>query len=109
PQERRAPHPPHHPSPRRHAAHRLQRRPRNSAIDTQASGHRAERTPCPGVRPLILRTTRTSLCLFVLLLTAAARPSRAQSSEHTMSEAEVERLRESAYIPSDRVAEFVKI
>jgi hypothetical protein len=58
-----------------------------------------------------LRSARKSfcLCLFTLLLTAAAIPSHAQARENTMSEAEVERLREAAYIPADRVAEFIKI
>src|ERR1700722_565974 len=44
-----------------------------------------------------------------LLLCALALPLHAQSSDTVLSEAEVEQLRSSAYIPNDRVLVFIKL
>jgi len=49
------------------------------------------------------------LCLASLLLAVAARPAHAQASENIMSDGEVEKLREAAYVPADRLAVFIKI
>jgi hypothetical protein len=49
------------------------------------------------------------LCFTALLLTAAGRSARAQASDSIMSESEVEKLREAAYVPADRLAVFIKI
>jgi hypothetical protein len=44
-----------------------------------------------------------------LLLCALALPLHAQSSDTVLSEAEVEQLRSSAYVPNDRVLVFIKL
>jgi hypothetical protein len=49
------------------------------------------------------------LCLIGFALSAAPRLARAQADDNTMSAAEVEKLREAAYIPTDRVDAFIKI
>ena len=46
-------------------------------------------------------------CFSCLLL--ATHPARPQQKEPALSETEVEQLRESAYIPSDRIAVFMKL
>jgi hypothetical protein len=45
---------------------------------------------------------------FALILLALHPPLHAQTDDHTLSDAEVEQLRESAYFPRDRVLVFVK-
>jgi hypothetical protein len=49
---------------------------------------------------------RLSLSLLLLVL---ASPLYAQRSESSLSEAEVEQLRDSAYVPNDRVMVFIKL
>jgi hypothetical protein len=46
---------------------------------------------------------------FIVLLTAAAPRVRAQANDDTMSQAEVEKLRDAAYVPVDRINVFIKI
>ena len=46
------------------------------------------------------------ICLALILL--ALHPLHAQSSDNSLSEGEVEQLRDSAYVPRDRVLVFVK-
>jgi len=52
---------------------------------------------------------RLWLLWFVVLLTAAAPRARAQVGDDTMSQAEVEKLRDAAYVPVDRISVFIKI
>lgn len=52
---------------------------------------------------------RPALLLLTATLLLAPRYVHAQASENVMTEAEVEKLRASAYIPNDRIAEFIKI
>ncbi len=47
--------------------------------------------------------------LVVLVLSSGARSAHAQASDSTMSDAEIEKLRDAAYVASDRVAVFMKI
>lgn len=47
--------------------------------------------------------------LLLLLFGFSARPCVAQGRESALSDAEVEQLRESAYVPNDRVLLFVKL
>lgn len=49
------------------------------------------------------------LLFSVAILLALTSPLCAQRSESTLSDAEVEQLREAAYIPSDRILVFIKI
>jgi hypothetical protein len=58
-----------------------------------------------------MRFTRSFwlLCCTALLLTAGAHPAHAQATDNIMSESEVEKLREAAYVPADRLAVFIKI
>lgn len=49
------------------------------------------------------------LLFSVAILLALTSPLHAQRSESTLSDAEVEQLREAAYIPSDRILVFIKI
>lgn len=55
---------------------------------------------------------RRRLALTLVLLTAVlvclAPPMHAQRDDHTLSEAEVEQLRDSAYFPRDRVLVYIK-
>lgn len=53
--------------------------------------------------------TSRKLSFALTLLLAASFPLHAQRGESTLSEAEVEQLRDAAYVPSDRVLVFVKI
>jgi hypothetical protein len=52
---------------------------------------------------------RIWLLCFSALLVAAAPYARAQAHDDTMSQAEVEKLREAAYVPVDRINVFIKI
>jgi hypothetical protein len=52
---------------------------------------------------------RLGLFCFVVLLTAAAPYAHTQAKEDTMSQAEVEKLRDAAYVPVDRINAFIKI
>lgn len=55
---------------------------------------------------------RLRICLLgacALGIVLSPRHAAAQDSEKVMTEAEVEKLRESAYVPNDRVAVFIKI
>jgi hypothetical protein len=47
------------------------------------------------------------LCLALVILALSA-PLHAQSDDHSLSEAEVEQLRDSAYVPRERVIVFIK-
>jgi hypothetical protein len=58
-----------------------------------------------------MKNTRRIWLLFlaVLLTTATPRHVQAQAGDGIMSEGEVEKLRDAAYIPNDRVDVFIKI
>jgi hypothetical protein len=56
-----------------------------------------------------MRSSCIWLLCFVVLLTAAAPYVRAQAKDDTMSAAEVEKLRDAAYVPVDRITVFIKI
>ena len=47
--------------------------------------------------------------LFALVFLALALPLHAQAKESALSEGEIEQLRESAYVPNDRVLLFIKL
>jgi hypothetical protein len=47
--------------------------------------------------------------LYALLLLALAAPVHAQSDDPALSEGEIEQLRASAYIPTDRIFTFIKL
>ncbi len=55
------------------------------------------------VRPLSL------LCLSALLVAGTTHSLPAQTKDAAMSESEVEKLREAAYVPTDRINIFIKI
>lgn len=62
----------------------------------------------------MLRLTRftSTFCILPVLgalAVGAARPVAAQTKDSAMSESEVEKLREAAYIPTDRIVVFIKI
>ncbi|WP_255460522.1 hypothetical protein [Edaphobacter albus] len=58
----------------------------------------------------ITRMRRSHLCLTLsLLLALTASFARAQRNEATLSDAEVEQLRDSAYVANDRVIVFIKL
>ena len=60
--------------------------------------------------PTITRMHRSALLLFAItLLPLAGHVSRAQRSEPSLSEKEIEQIRESAYIANDRVMVFIKL
>jgi hypothetical protein len=48
-------------------------------------------------------------CFAGLLLLAGVRHARAQATESTMSDAEIEKLRDAAYVPIERITVFIKI
>jgi hypothetical protein len=56
-----------------------------------------------------MKSPRIWLLCFAVLLTVAAPCARAQAKDDTMSQAEVEKLRDAAYIPVDRINVFIKI
>lgn len=60
---------------------------------------------------MTLRTTVRRLTVIACLLVVVAPPVRAlaQGDDNTMSQKEIESLRDAAYIPNDRVMTFVKI
>lgn len=60
---------------------------------------------------MTLRTTVRRLTVIACLLVVFAPPVRAlaQGDDNTMSQKEIESLRDAAYIPNDRVMTFVKI
>lgn len=47
--------------------------------------------------------------LFALAFLALASPLRAQARDNALSDGEIEQLRESAYVPNDRVLLFIKL
>lgn len=49
------------------------------------------------------------LCLIGVTLSVSPRLSRAQASDNTMTAAEIEKVREAAYVPTDRIEVFIKI
>jgi hypothetical protein len=49
------------------------------------------------------------LCLIGLAVSAAPRLVRAQADDNTMTASEVEKLRDAAYIPTDRIDAYIKI
>lgn len=55
------------------------------------------------------RRLRARLVLSLLFLAAPAPILRAQNNEATLSDAEVEQLRDSAYVANDRVMVFIKL
>ncbi len=60
--------------------------------------------------PTITRMRRITVLLFVLaLFTAASLVARAQRSEPSLSDKEIELIRESAYVANDRVMVFIKL
>ena len=74
--------------------------PRSSNTDGERrTGRRA--------RPTGLRLIAVATC--VVLTAFTSRLGQAQRGEATLSDAEVEQLRESAYVPADRLAVFVKL
>jgi hypothetical protein len=59
---------------------------------------------------LILSARRIWLpCFLGLALAVATQPLFAQATENTMTEGEVEKLRDAAYVPLDRISVFIKI
>jgi hypothetical protein len=52
---------------------------------------------------------RSSLVLFLLAFTLATPVVRAQRGEATLSEKEIEQIRDSAYVANDRVMVFIKL
>lgn len=56
----------------------------------------------------MLRRLCLALAILALSTTLHVRPLYAQNDDHTLSEAEVEQLRESAYVPRDRVLVFAR-
>ncbi|HXS11496.1 MAG TPA: hypothetical protein VN734_02230, partial [Acidobacteriaceae bacterium] len=55
------------------------------------------------------RIRRPVLAVCALLVLAPAVPTHAQDDDSSMSQKEIEALRDAAYIPNERVMEFVKI
>ena len=57
----------------------------------------------------MLSQTLRRLALLLLLCSSLSLRSPAQSPEGTMSEGEIDQLRDAAYIPADRIAVFIKL
>ncbi len=85
---------------------------RTGAVCLLALRRPAARSTPHKVRAPIRCASPVPRCLIVLLAAVLALPSLANAQAHdssTLSEAEVEQLRDSAYVPADRVLVFIKL